>query len=101
MAKCNYRNRRSLYEQINAIEFAVESLIDSKGKMRKQFELMPEDLQNYFLTLQSILGAINADYESFLWKQSCENPKLAKRFLPDSLKDRLTLIKQAKENALA
>jgi hypothetical protein len=84
-----------------SIDFAVNSLIDSKGKHRKQFALMDDELKNYFFTLQKLLGAVAADYESFLWKQSCENPKLAKKFLPDCLKDKLDVVKPARDNALA
>ena len=86
---------------MHSIDFAVNSLIESKGKYRKQFELMDEDLKSYFYTLQNLLGAISAGYESFLWNQSCDNPKLAKRFLPDCLKEKLEIVKQARANALA
>ena len=97
----NYRNRRTLWEQVKSIDFAINSLIDSKGKHRKQFELMDKDLQNYFFTLQKLLGAVAAGYEAFLWKQSCDNPKLAKRFLPDCLKEKLEVVKPARNNVLA
>lgn len=97
----NYRNRRMCWEQTKALEFCLDSLINSKGKHKKQFELMPEELKNQFLTLNKLLPSINASYEEFLFHQSCSNPKLANRFLPKELKGKFELIKSARENALA
>jgi hypothetical protein len=95
--KVNYRNRRTAWEQLRAIEFALDSLINSTGRHKKQFELMSDELKNYFLTIKKLLGPINAAYTDFLWKQSCENEKLAKKFLPDCLKEKLELVKQARK----
>ena len=95
-----HRNRRTAYEQLSAVEFAVESIIESKGKHRRQFDLMDGNLQNYFRTLHQLLGAINSHYECFLYDEAIHNEKKAERFLPDVLKEKLPLIKQARDNAL-
>ena len=97
----NYRNRRTCWEQCKSLEICLDSLINSKGKHKKQFELMDIGLKNQFLSLSKLLPSINASYENFLFEQSCSDPKLAKRFLPDVLKEKLELIKDSREDALA
>ena len=62
---------------------------------------MSDELKNYFITLEKLLGAISSEYESFLYDQSIKNEKLAKRFLPQDLQEKLPLIKKAREDALA
>jgi len=96
-----HRNRRTAYEQLSSMQFCVRSIIESKGQQHKgQFKLMDKKLQNYFLTLDKLLGSINSEYICFLYDQAIKNEKLAKKWLPKDLKERLDLVKRAGTNTL-
>jgi len=94
------RIRRSLWEQAHAFNYAINSLIQDRGKMKRQFNLMDDSLKNVFLTLQSVLPAAIAEYETFLVKTGCEDEKKAKHFLPEPMFSQLPVVKAARENNL-
>lgn len=83
------------------MQFCVRSIIESKGQNHKgQFERMDKKLQNYFLSLDKLLGPINSEYICFLYDQAIKNEKVARKWLPEELKERLDLVKRAGTNTL-
>jgi hypothetical protein len=62
----NFRNRRSLATQLNAIIYAAELLIKDKGRAKGEFIAMPDDLQKDFMRFIGFTQTITRKYESFL-----------------------------------
>ena len=58
---------------------------------------MDKKLQNYFLTLDKLLGSINSEYTYFLYEKAMKNEKLARKWLPEDLKEKLDLMKRPTE----
>lgn len=90
-------NERTAYEQLSSMQFCVRSIIESKGQHKGQFKFMDKKLQNYFLTLDKLLGSINSEYTYFLYEKAMKSPKLARKWLPEDLKKKLDLLKRPTE----
>jgi hypothetical protein len=94
------RSRKSLYEQLSAMSFATDRLIQNKGKHRRQFRLMDEDLQNQFKTLALLVASVKTNYESYLYDVAKEDEELAKKFMPVFLHDKVPVVLAAKDCTL-
>lgn len=89
-----------MYEQLSAMSFAADRLIQNKGKNRRQYRLMSDDLQSQFRTLALLVSSVKTNYESYLYDIAKEDEELAKKFTPEFLHDRFPIVLAAKEGTL-
>lgn len=94
------RSRKSLYEQLSAMSFAADRLIQNKGKHRRQYRLMDEDLQNQFKTLALLVSTVKTNYESYLYDVAEDDLDLAKKFMPEFLHEKVPVALAAKNCTL-
>lgn len=99
MVISSQRSRKSMLEQIQSTEFAVHRLIEGKGKHRRQYKLMDQDLKNQFKTVAVLISALKANYESFLWK-AVRADERAEKFLPEHLKKNASIVVDSIEGTL-
>tara|TARA_B100000427_G_scaffold211810_1_gene176653 strand:- start:800 stop:1108 length:309 start_codon:yes stop_codon:yes gene_type:complete len=94
------RSRKSMYEQLSAMEYAAKRLINSRGKHKRQYGLMNPELQNQFKTLSLLVANLQSDYEKFLFETAKDDEDLAKRFMPEFLHERIPVVLAAKDCTL-
>ncbi len=94
------RSRKTLYEQLSAMSFAADRLIQNKGKHRRQYRLMDEALQNQFKTLALLVSTVKTNYESYLYDVAKDDEDLAKKFMPEFLHDKVPVVLAAKDCSL-
>ena len=86
-----------MFEQLSAMSFAADRLIANRGKHRRQYRLMDEELQNQFKVLALLVSSLKTNYESYLYDVAKEDQELAKKFTPEFLHDKFPIILAAKE----
>ena len=94
------RSRKSMLEQIAAMEFAVTRLCENKGKHRKQYKLMDEELKNQFDTLKVLVSSLKDSYGDFLWRTVQEDEELGLSFVPISLRKHVPVILKSRKGEL-
>jgi hypothetical protein len=93
-AHAPHRNRRTLFDQLVSMEWALDRFVMAKGP-NKDFDYMKPDVKEAFEVLSKFVSKCRGAYENQLWDQASKDEKLGifdKGKFPVNLRKKLDVV---------